>query len=42
MDPALYYKIYGKGVDEQAIPRYTKYVEFCHLHRLVEDYVWGD
>ena len=39
MDPALYFKIYGEGVDEQIILRYTKYAKPQYLHSSVKDHV---
>ena len=42
MDPALYSKIYRKGVDEQAILKYAKYTKSHYLYYLITDYIWGD
>ena len=42
MDPALYYKIYREGVDEQIIPRYIKYTKSLYLHNLIINYIQKD
>ena len=42
MDPALYFGIYGEGVDQQVISKYAKYVELYYLHNSVKDHIWGD
>ena len=42
MDPTLYYKIYGEGVDKEIIPRHIKYVKFCYFYNLAKDYIWRD
>ena len=39
MDPALYYKIYKEGVDEQVILRYTEYTKPRHLHNITKNYI---
>ena len=40
MSPALYYKIYGDGMDEEVIPRHIKYFKLCYLYYLIKNYIW--
>ena len=42
MDPALYFGIYGEGVEQNIILRHTKYIKSKHLPRLIKNYIWGD
>ena len=39
MNPILYYKIYGEGVDEQVILRYTRYTKPYYLYYLIKNYI---
>ena len=39
MDSALYYEIYGDGMDEEVIPRYIEYLKPCYLYCLTKNYV---
>ena len=39
MDPALYYKIYKEGIDEQVILRYIKYIKSLYLYNLIINYI---
>ena len=34
MDPALYYRIYGEGIDEQVILRHIRHVKTYHLYSI--------
>ena len=39
MDPALYFRIYKEGVDQQAIPKYAEYIKPRYLHNLTKDHI---
>ena len=40
MNPTLYSKIYGKGVDKQTVKKYAKYVDSVCLYHPATDHVW--
>ena len=40
MNLTLYYKIYGEGVDEQVILKYTGYAKPRHLYSVIKDHIW--
>ena len=42
MNPALYYRIYEEGIDEQVILKYIKYDKSYYLYYLTINHVWGD
>ena len=37
MDSALHYKVYGKGINQQVILKYTEYVKICYFPNLTKD-----
>ena len=41
MDPALYNKIYGDGINKEIIPKYVGYLKPYYLYYLTEDHVRG-
>ena len=41
MDLILYYKVYGYGINKEAVLRYIKYFKFCYLSYIIKDYVQG-
>ena len=40
MDPTLYIKVYGEGVNKVTILGYTEYTKARHLPDLIINYVW--
>ena len=39
MDLILHYKVYGRGIDKEVIPEYTKYFEPYYLSYIIKDYI---
>ena len=40
MDLTLHYRIYGEGVDQIIISKYTEYIKSQYLYYLTKNYVW--
>ena len=41
MDSTLYYRVYGCGINKEAILRHTEYFKPYYLFYIIKDYVRG-
>ena len=41
MNPTLYYRVYGCGINKKAISRYAGYFKLCYLLYIIKDHVRG-
>ena len=39
MNPTLYYKVYGRGIDKEVILGHIRYFKPCHLPYIIKNYI---